>query len=577
MSRLSDRKVWWAVVAFITLWGGAYALGSPPLAGGDEIMHVLKGTTVARGELIGEQHPMSIEEVPVYGPEIAKFQMHQWVAAGQADCYRGQIEVLATCLDYSGDQGPLEDTWYPDNKYQPLYYAVVGIPSRLVDLGGPASYVMRMVSVVLSAMMLASALLSVRRYRGARVAALGLLAAMTPTVIATAAQVTPNNLEITSALACWATVLLIAFDARAGHLPTRRIVVRLAVTASTLAVMRPASPAMLAIILVSAVVVAGWRPALTLLRHRPVQVAAVAVISAVAFTAWWYVTKKPILVGASVPPSVDKWDSLQYAIGKNGDQYAIMVGAFGTPDYNAPGFMQVAWAILLGFLACLAALFGRMKLLAWTAVLIAMTLAIQIGFDVALRHSIGPNWSAKYSLPLTVGIPLLLAFAAGERGGLERIHLRRLRAGFAIIVPAVQIAALWQFMRRYAVGYSGRIWFWTEPGWTSPVSGLVLLVLGIIGIIATIAVILGVTGDDGAVPSADEGALGETGSEDAAEAGGDEDRHHLRGGHEGPTDEVEVPDLLSPLATTETASAGTPGSAGSAGPGPAGAASAVTR
>jgi hypothetical protein len=499
--RLSDRVVWWAVVVFVTLWGGAYALGSPPLAGGDEIMHVLKGATVARGELIGEAHPMPVEEVPVYGPEIAKFHMHQWVASGGAECFRGQPEVVANCFDYSGDQGELGDTWYPDNKYQPLYYAAVGVPSRLVDLGGPANYVMRLVSVLLSAMVLASAVLSVRRYRGARLAALGLLVAITPTVIATSAQVTPNNLEITAALACWATVLLVAFDARAGRLPARRVVVRLAVTASILAVMRPASPLVLAIIVCSGAVVAGWRPALTLLRHRPLQVAAVAIVAAVAFTAYWYVTKKPILVGLPVAPDLDTWDIFQYALGKNGDQYAVMVGAFGTPDFNAPPFMQVAWAVLLGLLACLAALFGRMKMLLWTIVLIGAALALQIGFDVLLRNSIGPNWSAKYSLPLTVGIPLLLGFAAGERSTLDASQLRRLRGGFAIIVVAVQVAALWQFMRRYSVGYSGPLWFWTEPLWTSPVAGLLLLVLGIAGCGATVATILVASGSEPGAPS----------------------------------------------------------------------------
>ena len=46
-------------------------------------------------------------------------------------------------------------------------------------------------------------------------------------------------------------------------------------------------------------------------------------------------------------------------------------------------------------------------------VAVVAALALQIGFDVSMARSIGPNWSAKYSLPLTVGIPLVLAFAAG--------------------------------------------------------------------------------------------------------------------------------------------------------------------
>ncbi len=494
---MSDRQLWFAVVLLITLWGGAYALGSPPLAGGDEIMHVVKGTTVARGQLTGEPHPSPIEVIPVYGPEMAKYQMRQWLSGGGAECFRGQPEVVPTCFEYTGDPEPIQDFWYPDNKYQPLYYLAVGVPALPVSLGAQANHVMRLVSVLLSAMMLASALLSVRRSPGARVAALGLLVAMTPTVIATSAQVTPNNLEITAALACWATVLLVACEARRGKLPDRRVATRLAVTAAVLAVMRPASPGMLAAILLSGVVVAGWRPSLALLRHRRFQVAAAVIAGAVTFTVVWYVWKKPVLVGAALPESMDTWDVVRLAIGKIGEQFAVMVGAFGTPDYSAPAAMQVAWATLLGVLGALALLFGRLKLLLWAVALVVAALALQIGFDVSMARSIGPNWSAKYSLPLTVGIPLVLAFAAGERGDLLHLGQRRLRAAFALVVIGVQVAALWQFMRRYAVGYSGPVWFWTQPLWTAPLPGLLLLAAGIVGCAGTVLLILAGTERDG--------------------------------------------------------------------------------
>ena len=50
----------------------------------------------------------------------------------------------------------------------------------------------------------------------------------------------------------------------------------------------------------------------------------------------------PMQVRVLEPDYLVPWIDGSRAIGKIGEQFAVMVGAFGTPDYSAPAAMQVA-------------------------------------------------------------------------------------------------------------------------------------------------------------------------------------------------------------------------------------------
>lgn len=203
-----------AFLAFLAL-ALSWSLGTPLLSAADEPEHVVKAAAAVRGEFSGTQnieHFVGWQRsytTPDY-LEVTYRLPQSLVAAREANepCYAFHLDVAANCLATANKAATLAagDTSTSHMDYFPLYYLAVGWPSLILN-GDAAIYGMRIVSAIISALMLAAAFTTSIRRRGA--AALGVLAAATPVAVYYGAVVNPSGLEISSAVLAWASLLSI--------------------------------------------------------------------------------------------------------------------------------------------------------------------------------------------------------------------------------------------------------------------------------------------------------------------------------------------------------------------------------
>ena len=190
-------RLWLASFAVLFVAIAAWSFASPLGSGPDEPAHLVRAVSLVRGQLVGQDlpHPTTAQKstVIVQVPEVfASLETH-------VGCFQYKSNVPAGC------QRPLNGSTHTVSvetyvgRYPPLYYALVGLPT-LVLVSAKGIYAARLVSGALSAAMLALAITSLRRCRGAPLLAAGVAVAITPMALYLAAVVSPSGLEIASAI-----------------------------------------------------------------------------------------------------------------------------------------------------------------------------------------------------------------------------------------------------------------------------------------------------------------------------------------------------------------------------------------
>src|SRR4051812_24519067 len=152
----SERQVWWCAfglnAALILLWMLSMPLFSSP----DEPAHVVKAAAVARGQLLGQDQQTTIGDTLTHVKAPASM-------VSPTPCFAHRPLVPASCASFPTGASGLIDATTLAGHYPPLYYALVGIGS-LIAPGPNGIYVMRVLSSLISAAFIASALLSARRW-----------------------------------------------------------------------------------------------------------------------------------------------------------------------------------------------------------------------------------------------------------------------------------------------------------------------------------------------------------------------------------------------------------------------------
>ncbi len=123
------------------------------------------------------------------------------------------------------------------------------------------------------------------------------------------------------------------------------------------------------------------------------------------------------------------------------------------------------------------------RLLLVAAATAVAAIAAPVGFETLQAHKIGFFWQGRYSMPLALGVPVLLALSAAlgvrrtgtEHGETARDEsavsargLDRVVVAVAIAVVVAQVAAFGQALRRNSVGYYGPFDFLIHPDWSPP-------------------------------------------------------------------------------------------------------------
>ncbi|MCZ4101488.1 DUF2142 domain-containing protein [Streptomyces sp. So13.3] len=488
-----------AFATFVTLMT-AWSLATPITAPPDEAAHMVKAAAVVRGEFGGEQRVIEAHHV---GVDVEVGFTAVRVPAGYRDldvtdgvyrCFRNDDKLSVSCRGTVAPSGDTATVITSAGTYGPGYYLLVGWPSLLLT-GEAGLYAMRLLSALLCAALLASAVVTVlegaaKGYSG-RVALIGVLTAVTPTAVYLGGVVNPNGPEVTAAVLAWAVVVRLVTDEDGLPLLRRRLV-RLGAACVLLASMRALGPLWIALVLAGGLVLARPGRLRQLARLRPVWVClGVAAAAGLAAVAWTMTADTLALPTQTLEQYTPLTSALKAVFDLLPNYLHQMVAIFGSLNVAAPELTYVLWWVMAGCLVMLALATGRAREILVLAALMAGTAFGPLVLMAPQAAHLGLIWQGRYLLAVAVGIPVLAAVVAGRRWSdlPERLRTRLPLLLIGCWALAQGGAFVWAALR-YAFGranqFSGGPLQWSPPvvGWSAALvlpalSGFLLVLLAI--------------------------------------------------------------------------------------------------
>lgn len=462
-------RTYWVAFALLAMLMGAWAVANPPMASPDEPAHVIKAAAVVRGQLTGTPDPGGPGSATVDVPALYAF------ASQVPACFVFNSNVPASCspeppadLDATTTAG----TWVVRNN--PLYYAAVGLPT-LLPPGSLSFYLMRLVSVLLSAAVLAWGFRAVAELKESRFVGLGLLAAVTPMVLFLGSTVNSSALEISASAALWVALLALLRSPDPARLPVRMAGV--AVLAVLLTNARGLSPVFLCLIAALAVASSPWSNFVAAARDRRswpwIAVIGVGFAASLA----WIGYAGTLGAGGASGTGISFLGAFRVAVLQTPDYLTAAIGHFGWLDTALPQWLYLWLVVGVGFPVVLALLVAaRRKDALAVAVVATAALAVPVLIQAWQAKNVGIIWQGRYSLPLLVGLPIVAGFVV--RRGIRRVPQLSGPAPFvvtAVVIGVGQVCAIAYNLHRYMRG-TGSSWIATAPtDWAPPLPAWLLV------------------------------------------------------------------------------------------------------
>ena len=445
----------WALAAAIaTLW----AVATPIAASPDEPAHFIKAASVARGDLFAPGPP----------GEPGRSKVPGIVANTQAlTCTAFDANKPASCqADAQRPSHGLVPADTSANRYNPLYYALVGWPSLFLD-GNASLYAMRIVSGLLVSAFTALSVMLVAGWRRRLVPMLGLLVASTPTFLFLSGMVNPNALEVAATLAAFTAGLTLVLHPEPTQTRTPAIV--LAISGFVAANSRGLSPLWLAVALLACLFVVRPARVRDALRSRATLVAiGVVVAGAISAVGWtMYSGSLPSPDGTVTYPGVgtSPLTGFLVTVANTFDYGREMVALFGWLDTPAPFVVFFLWSAFIGVgaAAALTALRRRRRVLA----VVGMCVFVALPAVVAALYVTtgGYIWQGRYALPLFACLVLLVSALLPAPRSRGSIIVATVTAAWAF----GQLASFAVALKRYGSGYDASwVVFLRHPLWQPP-------------------------------------------------------------------------------------------------------------
>jgi Predicted membrane protein (DUF2142) len=473
----------WLVSFFVLFVAvAAWSFASPLGSGPDEPAHLVRAASLVRGQLVGQDlpHPTSAQKstVVVKVPEV--------FASLETDisCFQFRPTAPAGC------QRPLNGSTHTVSvetyvgRYPPLYYALVGLPT-LVLVSVKGIYAARLVSGALSAAMLALAITSLRRCRGAPLLAAGLALAVTPMALYLAAIISPSGLEIASAISAWTAAMALASQ-RPGEV-SASAVGALGVSISVLLLTRALAPLWVVFILAAFIGVGAATPLRDFLRRRSVQAWSAVCVLAGVFSLVWDLLANPFLTepGSPLPARVTEGGIFELALARLDLLVTSSIGQFGWLDAPSPYLVIVLWLGALGAVVLIGACLARRRALAVVVGTVVAWVVVPTVMIMSTAHQEGILGQGRDFMGLAVGIPIVAAVVAGERF-LDRRTTLRLAGVVVALVAVCQAVDFYAALRRFTVGTNGPLDAFSAVarGWHAPIPGVALVIVFTIAMVA---------------------------------------------------------------------------------------------
>jgi len=464
-------------VLFALLVAGclAWSVATPLMASPDEGAHAVRAAGVVRGQLTPRQAPGAlieswVQRVPEAYRQSPRVLCFVLPGAEHAPAAR---RTPACIPEFRGSSRLVDEPTY-EFRGTPHVYWLLGLPSLAIpDRWG--MILMRTMSVLACAALLASACASALHRPRRRIAIAGVLVAATPMTWYLGGTVNPNGTEIAAAIALWATVLPLAL-ADSGE-SDGRLVARAGVALTLLVAIRGLGGAFAAVALVVGVLLASPARRRALARRRDARVWAVVAAASLALTVAWV-----LAVGTDLHQAPHPTFGFVGAVERLPLILRQSVGAFGTNYLPLPLWVIVLWSLaaLAGVVLALVRGPTRVRLLLGLVVLAALVLPVTTdGFNVP---NIGFDWQGRYGLPATVGV-VILAFGAVETG---RRAIRAVGVAATGAALLVQLAAFVAIGRRLGMGIvrgNDVLDYVLHPRWEPPWPAGVLLGMMLVSVV----------------------------------------------------------------------------------------------
>ena len=455
-----------ALATLQTIW----SVSIPPMASPDEPSHVVHAAAVVRGQWSGVVGPAPATAMGQGSVTTVRLPADYAAASALPDCFAHHSNQPASCqaaVPPPGGTTVAVDTYA--GQYPPLYYLLVGWPSRFLH-AVPAMYAMRLVTDLLTSVLLVWGLYRLRTVTSRAAWTWAALAALTPMTLFVGAMVNPQALEIASAFAFWAACLALV---RSPDGPRRSVVVQAAVTGALLVNTRMSGPVWALAIVAVALVLAPKGRLRILWRLRSIRWALVVAVAAGLAAAAWVVTHGAIASGThSYPEFASPLRAGWFELAQTSEHLQQMIGNYGWLDAPSPALTVLVWSVLVGALLLLAVAAASRRTRAALLLAALAVVVVPVALQIPTAVDTGLIWQGRYTLPAAVGVPMVAAIALdGAPAALEEIVRRMVRWAAVPSVAVAHVAAFWWAMRRYAVGIDGR--FLTRaPDWSSPLGYL---------------------------------------------------------------------------------------------------------
>jgi len=481
------------VIAFVLVFVmiASWSLAEPLFSGPDEPAHVARAVSLWRGELVGTSLPnidsayvvVKIPDLYTNGVNFNGTHVFPCYTEEQAYPYPPRSAACQQLIHST----QIVATETSAGRYPPFYYLLVGSPT-FVTTSITGLYLMRFASGAICALFIALAVMATFAWSRRRLLFLGILLAVTPMVLFCASVVNPSALEIAASLCLWCSGLILALEQ--AHDPPRGLVAIVTVSAIATVLSRPLSPLWVGMTLVILMLLAGRVATIQLLRRRSIQFGGIGIALAAVIQVVWvktqesgYTSGQGAHVGFSVPAGSTELHILATAFGGTGAWIEQMVGVFGWVDTYSPLITYLIWFVGVGMLFVLAVVVSRLRQVAVLALLTCLVIAVPVLIDYSVAKTVGLEfWQGRYTLPLSVGIPLLVAVLVDASGAISAIQSRLVGFLCCLIVVGGCLTFA-QSLRRYAVGVLGPINY-QHGGWQPPVVGA--LSITVIYVLATL-------------------------------------------------------------------------------------------
>jgi len=430
----------------------------------DEPTQVIKAAAVVRGELVGAR---------ASGPYTA-VHVPAGIVGTRYTCFVFQRSVPASCEPPLSDSTRVVTATTYAGRYPPLYYALVGWPTLLVQ-GDLAIYLMRGISALLAALFLAGAFRSAASSRAPRLLLVALAAVVTPYVLYFAGSVNPSGLEMATAIGAWTSGLVLVGEP--DRLTDKRLIVRFGLALAVLVQLRGLGPLFGAAVVGTLVALFGFRPFFRLLADRTGRLVALVVALSAVFCVLWtiLVGGLALLGGAFLPPHAGPLAALNGSTVRFGGDLVEMVGMFGW--WNAtflPRWTYLVWFGIVGGLAVLGLLLARGRRRIVAIALAVFSVALPIVLVAAEARTTGIVGQGRYWVPLVAGAVLVAAYVC--RPLVEPLFVT-VAALVALLTVAVYVVAFRYVLDRYRFGlHRGR----AVAPWSPPAGAVALMVVFVV-------------------------------------------------------------------------------------------------